>query len=80
MPAPRKIGSSDCGPNVQFAPIACTFLCGQFRRGFAGARASEGGALFGIRQLRDDGQRENERIASIAASNTSMLEKCLQDE
>ena len=31
-----QIGSSDCGPSVQFVPMACTFLVAKFRGGIRG--------------------------------------------
>ena len=56
-PSPSRMPSSDCGPSVQFAPMACTFCAARRAAASARARSVDGRAFFGKRHLRDDGQR-----------------------
>ena len=51
-----SIGSSDCGPSVQFVPIDLDVRGRESRGSIRRTRAAIGGAIFGKSHLRDDRQ------------------------
>ena len=67
----RSTGSRSCGPIVQFAPTACTSSAFNFSQASAGRVPPNVVPSSEYVSCATTGSRENERIASIAAINSS---------
>ena len=75
-----RIGSSDCGPSVQFAPMTCTFFvlsCAAASAGLKSPYAVPSSEYVSCAMI---GRPENERIASIASVKFLDVGERFEDE